>query len=82
MRRRTVIFEYQLIDYYMKMMVIRCAKSSIGWDPPASGQTCPHSAQPDWRVLATHLPQDNHQEGRDEAIGHRVQHGARRQCAA
>ena len=52
------------------------------WGPPAHERTCPHSAQPDWRALATHLPQDNPREGRGEAIWHRVGLGARRQCAA
>ena len=81
-RRCTVLFMQQVIDYCMNSMVIACKKSSIEVGSPTSGQTRPLSAQPDWRALATHLPQDNCREGRDEAIRHRVQHGARRQCAA
>jgi len=63
-------------------MVIRCAMSSLGWGPRALGQTCPPSGPHEWRALATHLPQDNRQEGRREAIGHRVGLGGRAQCAA
>ena len=59
MRRRTVLFMQQVIDYFMNSMVIACKKSSIEVGSLASGQTRPRSAQPDWRALAPHLPQDN-----------------------
>ena len=42
-RRCTVLFMQQVIDYYMKTMVIACKKSSIEVGSPASGQTCPPS---------------------------------------
>ena len=61
----------------MKTMAIACKKSSIEVGSPASGQICPRSAQPDWRALAPHLPQDNGREGRREARGHRVGLGGR-----
>ena len=75
--RCTVLFMQQVIDYCMKTMVIACKKSSIEVGSLASGQTRPHFAQPDWRALAPHLPQDNAREGRREARGHRVGLGGR-----
>ena len=82
MRRRTVTIEQQLIAYSINTMVIWWTKSSIRWGPRALGRTCPTLAHTDWRALATRPPQDNRQEGRREAIGHRVGLGGRAQCAA
>ena len=75
--RPTVLFMQQVIDYYMKTMVIAFKKSSIEVGSLASGQTRPLSAQPDWRALAPHMPQDNARECRREARGHRVGLGGR-----
>ena len=75
--RPTVLIMQQVIDYSMKTMVIACKKSSIEVGSPASGQICPLSAQPDWRALAPHMPQDNGRECRREARGHRVGLGGR-----
>ena len=41
--RCTVLLMQQVIDYYMKTMVIAFKKSSIEVGSPASGQTCPPS---------------------------------------
>ena len=75
--RPTVLLMQQVIEYSMKTMVIGCKKSSIEVGSLASGQICPRSAQPDWRALAPHLPQDNARECRREARGHRVGLGGR-----